>query len=330
MNTPAYFCIDNFTTADYEAFAPPVGEPGTTAIHKDSTVFVAWATGVQVTRGYQDISDPSLGFASFGDSTLAIGQADGDSIVSLGDGGSAIVTFAHPIINGDGWDFAVFENSFSDSFLELAFVEVSSDGVNYYRFPATSYTQTDVQLDLGGMIDAIQINNLAGKYRGMYGTPFDLAELASEPGLDVNHITHVRVIDVVGSIDPAYATYDQYGNTINDPWTTPFPSCGFDLDAVGVIHSEITATQDLSVTKSFATYPNPASDVLYIHLEEHETKEQTKIALTDGTGRIMNVHWKNLDYSTIEISLDGISSGVYFVSVFTTEGITTKKVMVQD
>jgi hypothetical protein len=329
MNTPAYFCIDDFTTADYEAFAPPVGEPGTTAIHKDSSVFIAWATGVLVTRGYQDISDPSLGFASFGDSTLAIGQADGDSIVSLGDGGSAIVTFAHPIINGDGADFAVFENSFNNTFLELAFVEVSSDGENYFRFPATSYTQDEVQLDLGGLINAIQINNLAGKYRGMYGTPFDLEELASEPGLDVNHITHVKLIDVVGSIHPLYASYDQYGNMINDPWTTPFPSCGFDLDAVGVIHSEITATNELFVVDPFTTYPNPASDVVYIRLDDPKNTRSVIATLTDYTGRIIISSWNTGDNDLIELNLRDVPPGIYFASLITPTGTMTKNIVVQ-
>ena len=54
--------------------------------------------------------------------------------------------------------------------------------------------------------------------------------------LDKDHITHVRIIDVIGNIDPEYATYDCQGNPINDPWPTPFASCGMDLDAVGVIH----------------------------------------------------------------------------------------------
>ena len=36
----------------------------------------------------------------------------------VGDGGSAILTFDTPIANGPGFDFAVFENGFSDTFLE--------------------------------------------------------------------------------------------------------------------------------------------------------------------------------------------------------------------
>jgi hypothetical protein len=48
----------------------------------------------------------------------------------------------------------------------------------------------------------------------------------------------VRIRDVVGSIKPEYATLDSKGNPINDPWPTTFPTGGFDLDAVGVIHEE--------------------------------------------------------------------------------------------
>ena len=60
----------------------------------------------------------------------------------------ATVTFASPIYNGEGPDFAVFENGFDIDdeydptgvlhFLELAFVEVSSDGENFFRFPAVT------------------------------------------------------------------------------------------------------------------------------------------------------------------------------------------------
>jgi hypothetical protein len=164
---------------------------------------------------------------------MALGKS---GVVSLGDGGIATLTFSAAIFNGEGFDFAIFENSFSDDFLELAHVEVSSDGINFFRFPSVSLSPSDVQVESFGLLDATQIYNLAGKYRLFYGTPFDLQDLANELGLDINSMTHVRIIDVVGSILPEFATYDSQGNIINDPWPTPFPTSGFDLDAVGVIH----------------------------------------------------------------------------------------------
>jgi hypothetical protein len=282
-------------------YAPPAGEPNSTAIYKDDPNFVAWATGITVQRGYVDISNPNLGYASYGEPNDALGKAKGDiyTVVSLGDGGVATLTFDHPITNGPGYDFAVFENSFSDDFLELAFVEVSSDGNNFFRFNSVSLTPTNTQVGSFGTLDTTNLNNLAGKYRAGYGTPFDLEELKDVNSLlDVNSITHVRIIDVVGYVQPAdfsgdgivnfvdfsifakaykstpndknwnqdcdisqppdniidmrdfawfvdewlnennYARRDSRGHQINDPWPTPYSSCGFDLDAVGVIHQK--------------------------------------------------------------------------------------------
>ena len=70
------------------SFAPAAGQLGTTAIHKDSSSFVAWVSDCMVIRGLQQINDSTLGKASHGDSTAAQGKADGVA-VSLGDGGES-------------------------------------------------------------------------------------------------------------------------------------------------------------------------------------------------------------------------------------------------
>ena len=225
-------------------FAPGQGQPGTTAMHADSSAFVAWATGCVAEPGPMNITNPGGGLAGSGwPASNVIGPPEGTyGVTCLGDGGMATVTFASPICNRPGPDFAVFENGFANTqnpnlwFLELGFVEVSSDGEHFFRFPAYSNTQTLTQL--GGMdcIDPSQIHNLASKYGAMYGTPFELDEVPDDPLLDKEHITHVRIVDVIGNIDPEYATYDCQGHPVNDPWPTPFASCGMDLDAVGVIH----------------------------------------------------------------------------------------------
>lgn len=238
-------------------FPPPAGQPGTTAIYKDSSIFIAWATQCTVNIGYQNIANPSAGYASVGNNTSALGVAGTNGVVSLGDGGEAIIQFDRPIYNGQGWDFAVFENSFSDSFLELAFVEVSSDGINYFRFPSVSNTQTTLQIGAFDTLDATKIHNLAGKYRALYGTPFDLDELDNIAGLDINNITHIKIIDVVGSIQSAYARYDSNNNIINDPWPTEFASSGFDLDAVGVIHQLPLNVNWYELDNKVQFYPNP-------------------------------------------------------------------------
>lgn len=236
-------------------FAPAAGEPNSIAVPmptdpNDDSVFAGWATGVSVQRGLVRINNPSLGRVSHGMPQDALGPAQGQSIegvVSLGDGGVAVVTFANPITDGPGYDFAVFENGFvviapNKLFLELAFVEVSSDGVHYERFPAVSLSQTQTQLANLNSIDATDIHNFAGKYPMGYGTPFDLADVRDVNDLvDVTAITHVRLVDVVGCLQDLYARYDSTGNKVNEPWPTDFSTGGFDLDAVGVMHEKTLA-----------------------------------------------------------------------------------------
>ncbi|RMG79687.1 MAG: T9SS C-terminal target domain-containing protein, partial [Bacteroidetes bacterium] len=200
-------------------YPPPAGQPGTTAMYKDSSDFIAWAVTCSVSRGWMDIADTALGKVSYGTSSYATGKAD-NSVVSLGDGGTAVLTFNGYLYNGPGPDFAVFENSFSDDFLELAFVEVSSDQINYIRFPAVSLTQDTLQTGTFGTLDATNIHNLAGKYRAGYGTPFDLDDLKDSANINVDSIVSIRIIDVIGSVNPAYASFDSQGHIVNDPYPT--------------------------------------------------------------------------------------------------------------
>lgn len=322
--TIIYYC-------GFAQFAPPVGQTGTTAIHKDSSVFVAWASGCSVTRGYQDISNVSLGYASAGDSSMALGKAGTNAVVSLGDGGSAILSFNNPVRNGIGYDFAVFENSFDDSFLELAFVEVSSDGINYYRFPATSNTQDTLQTGSFGSTDATKINNLAGKYKALYGTPFDLQELSGQSGLNVDSVTHIKIIDVTGCIQSAYATYDQNGNKINDPWSTPFASGGFDLDAVGIIHQAANGIDDFTIVSQCSVFPNPVNNnsIFQYYLNKPSV---IKIRIVDLFGKEINILFNDTQrqgWQAIPLNHINLSPGVCFIHLLSTEGQTTKKIIVQ-
>jgi hypothetical protein len=309
-------------------FAPQVGVIGTTAMHKDSSAFITWAKSGIISRGWQDISDTTLGKAQVGDETYIPGPP-GNGIVSLGDGGAAIITFEKPIKNGAGFDFAVFENGFIDqtlkpgtAFLELAFIEVSSDGIKYFRFPATSLNDTTTQLDSYEGIDATKINNFAGKYIANYGTPFDLDELKNTQGLDVMNITHVKIIDVVGSVSNKYATRDSYGNKVNDPWPTPFSQSGFDLDAVGVIHqnnnvglTDVTANQP-----QLKVYPNPASTQTNININVDGVNDAT-IDVYTQLGKLVKT-------SNINTVLHIDEPGIYYLQVKHNYGIYTKKITV--
>ena len=291
-------------------FAPPAGQEGTTAMHCDSSAFVAWATGCVVERGPMRIDKPESGLASYGVDADGIGKPDGELLVSLGDGGNAVLTFDSPIYNGPGPDFAVFENPLENAqqpgffFLELGFVEVSSDGVNYVRFPAISNVPESPQVGSFGCVEPQLVHNFAGKYAPLYGTPFDLDELPDDALLDKNKITHVRIVDVVGAINPDYATYDSEGHIVNDPWPTPFASSGFDLDAVGVIHDLAHYSVDNHSDAKALVYPNPVQDVLSVDARNVES-----ITVYSMVGQ------RVLAAESNQVDVSSLPSGVYFVSI---------------
>jgi hypothetical protein len=302
-----------------QIYPPPAGFPGTTAVHKDSALIINWATKCVVTRGLLDISKPLLGYASSGDSSLACGMADGTS-VSLGDGGYAVMTFEAPLKNGPGYDFAVFENSFDGQFLELAFVEVSSNGVDFFRFKSHSLTDNSIQTPAFGTTDATKINNLAGKYKSLYGTPFDLQELEGSVGLNVNAVTHVKVIDIVGTIDIKYASRDGYGNIINDPWPTDFPSAGFDLDAVGVIHQAYpTILREPQLEKQILIFPNPLKRGNSLTINEKVEHYE----ISDFTGKQINMG------NTKLVNTLSLANGLYWIKMFLEDTVAIQKLIIE-
>lgn len=303
-------------------YPPEAGMPGSTAIHYNSPLFIQWANGITVERGFVNKSNPNImasgsNYATFGTPNDALGIPSG-AVVSLGDGGSAILTFANPIADGPGFDFAVFENG-STAYLELAFVEISSDGVHYFRFPNHSQTQTTTQLGTFQSPAANFLNNFAGKYSSNYGTPFDISEIPDTNLLDKSNIQYVKVIDVVGSINPDYASYDSFGNAVNDSFPTPFSSCGFDLQGVGVIDTTLN-TSDFDFNSKVFLYPNPTSDFFSVSNAMGST-----INVYDTNGRM----FKTIDnYQGQNLAINYLKSGIYMVTIVFETTFKTVKLIV--
>lgn len=292
-------------------YPPAAGQAGSTAIPADSSCFVDWASGCNINRGFVNISDTTIlalssNHASYGSESDAIGIAD-NVVVSLGDAGSADIYFNVPLADGNGFDFAVFENPLTDTFLELAFVEISSDGIHFFRIPAYSLTDTLVQTGGFGATDPTKIHNLAGKYRTMFGTPFDIAEAPDTFLLRKDSVTVVRLIDVVGSIAPAYASRDCEGRIINDPFPTPFESCGFDLDAVGVIHNRSNTGFD-DIQNSVSVYPVPALDNIYLNVFDGES-----VSLFSCSGQLVRIY----EESSGTLDVSDLNAGMYILRTST-------------
>lgn len=309
------FLLEGSFSICAQSYPPAAGIVGTTAMHKDSSAFIAWATGGSVIKGYINISDTSVYFdgdniANFGSVDKAFGKATGitTETVSLGDGGEIILRFDYLIQDGNGPDFAVFENAVTQTFLELAFVEVSSDGVNFVRFPSHSETETTTQVSTFGNVDPRMIHNFAGKYRAGFGTPFDLSELPNSSILDKQAIRFVKLIDVVGTINPMFASYDSYGNIVNDPFPTPFNTGGFDLDGIGVINGiidpELSVKENLS--NHLKVYPTAFSTEIQINSEE-----LVEVKLMDISGKIIAID----SGSVFTMQTSNVLAGIYLLHV---------------
>jgi hypothetical protein len=238
-------------------------------------IFRGWATSVV---SYA----PAPGVFDWDDPNKALGEAKGDylDVVSLGDldqdqigqgaePGQITLAFGEPVRDCNGYDFVVFENGLvslintgggsikGQMFAELGHVEVSSNGVDFVRFPSISLTAGLV--GMYGTIEISDLYNLAGKHPNgngvCTGTAFDLSEIAREGDVvsgivDINNINYVRIVDIPGSgdfedeavkhIEPSgWPAWDYYANnhSIYDAWLT-FGSGGVDLEAVGVLEEQ--------------------------------------------------------------------------------------------
>ncbi|WP_321428976.1 PKD domain-containing protein [uncultured Methanolobus sp.] len=202
-------------------------------INYRNPIFVARHTSVVDYSPSAEISGGTLSLGDLTEEEIAAGKSPGE----------ITVWFEAPICNGKGTDFVSTENAFlADStgllFAELGYLEVSTDGEYFARFPSVSYTSGRVG-DYGG-IDSRNVYNLVGKHVSMYGnywgTPFDLDDLADDPGvlngsLDLNEINYVRVIDIPGSGH----FKDSLGNPIYDAWPT-WGTGGLEFGGIDVIY----------------------------------------------------------------------------------------------
>lgn len=141
---------------------------------------------------------------------LGAGSLD---VLTLGEGGSVVLGFDVTIVDGPGADLTVWENGFvvggSSVFAEILYVEVSSNGTDFARFP-TSYPGSGSKMGSfrglsGGMPGlANVVTNTISPFDAAVsgGESFDLADLASDPlvtsgTVDLGAIAFVRLVDVL-------------------------------------------------------------------------------------------------------------------------------------
>jgi hypothetical protein len=279
--------INGYIGSDWR-HANPLGDDDSVV----NPIFRGWATGYQ---NYLPADEEWTG-GVWDDPTKALGPVTGEhfDIISLGDldpnelqagkpPGEITLNFGDPqdpnnltdpnyaIRDGKGYDFVVFENGHINNysptggpvegimFAELAYVEVSSDGTHFARFPSASLTEKPDGPYPYLAQEISNLHGLAGKHPNAYGvctgTPFDLRVLADDVNVvsglvDLNNIHYVRIVDIPGSgyfedearklIDPnTYPDCNTYvdNHPIYDAWPT-WGSGGLDLEAIGVLREQ--------------------------------------------------------------------------------------------
>lgn len=309
-----FFVFYGFVCA--QPWPGPAETPGSDAISANDHRFKSWANKIaSLSRGPVFLENPGMGHATAGLAEFALGKPD-FQIISLGDGGAMTLQFPNAISNGPGPDFAVFENSFSDSFLELAKVLVSSNGIDFFEFPSFSETDTSAQIGAFDSLRAENIQGLAGKYRAGFGTPFDLETIENNSNLDKMNIQYVQVIDVVGSVKPGLSTRDSKGRPINEPYPTPFPSSGFDLDAIGVINQK-TTTEFLVKTGPVIFSENQV---------KFFSQEDFSMRLIGVKGQSLGTHQFPAGESNFSFS---IPQGLYLIQIQSKSYFETLKIVIQ-
>jgi len=239
-------CAIAMAASPAAAQLPDTGQVNAAYDRGDPQLVVWAAEVVDLDRGPIDYQDPGAPPASFGEPGDMLGP-DG-SPVSLGDHGSLTIRFGEPVANGPGDDLVVFENGFAVGdlvFAELAFVEVSSDGVVFARMPA--FCRRTEPTGTWDVVDPADYYNLAGNHAG--GTGLDLEDLvlAGHPdvvsgAVDLDAILYVRLVDVIGDVAPT-GTVDHLGRPVSDPYPTATESCGFDATGVAAIHRQSVTVQ---------------------------------------------------------------------------------------
>jgi hypothetical protein len=132
------------------------------------------------------------------------------------------------------------------------------------------------------------------------------------------------VIDVVGSIDSAYATFDRNGHIINCPFPSPYPTGGFDLNAVAVLNQQdATGIAAQEKPGNVQVFPNPAKDFIFL---EDNSGRTIPYAIYDVQGTIRK---KGTFVSHTAIPLNRFSPGLYFLKYKNGKNIRTIKIIIQ-
>lgn len=90
----------------------------------------------------------------------------------------------------------------------------------------------------------------------------------------------------------------------------------------------VTSVRETQLPTSISIFPNPVSDLLTIELSNSKTSYQGAIVTIENMFGLM-VYKSYIKNQTLEININDLQNGIYFVKINDGEAILTKKIVIQ-
>ncbi len=224
--------------------------------------------------------------------------------------------------NITGWDLYIFsdnagapgENPANTAGAPLALENVSGAGITVTDDGATA---VDVEFDITALAGA-NVDLDAGTYWVSMGPIMDITDITDNTATgerynwdssgDVNG-AEPHLIDINDTFGGGFTTY------------TPFSALGVTVGALAfIVEGDPVLGVDNQILSQVSVYPNPASDVL--NVKTPAGVSVNSVAVYDVLGKRSNVSLVNG-----QINIANLAKGVYILSLDTSAGTLTEKVV---
>lgn len=144
-------------------------------------------------------------------------------------------------------------------------------------------------------------------------------------------------LDVIHNLSERITYYpalgsDQFNTMLYDAADQRWYTGGYSDGIVAIVGMdvtiEMTPTEDLLTNEEVRIFPNPTSDMIRVRMKL-ERPQDVSVYLTDVAGKLIDMTSRsNFVHGSIEMNVQVVPSGTYFLNVTSADGIRTAKISV--
>lgn len=320
MNTPGYFCIDNFGGADFEAFTYTSGDywNGVTASFGQYTS--AFTDGIASFPNVYSIND--YGYGPFESWT-------GFAYSSMQDDTTKAYTNQYSAYPAEGANessnYALCYNSRGNDTIKLtAATELSGAYFTNGTYGVLSMMEGDMFAkkfggESGNDPDWFLLT-IKGLINGSYtdSVLFYLADYRFENNEEDYIVTDWRWVDLSGLGMVDMVEFSLTSSDVGD-YGMNTPAYFF----VDNFNSTSTGIREPLTSDQFDVYPNPASSMVNIK----GSAEIISVRILDLTGKVIENYLYNGMNRSVQMQLDHLNSGLYFIQIEGIQNTITKRII---